>query len=159
LPVENISWSDAKEFCEKLSQMTDKAYRLPSEAEWEYGCRAGTTGDRAGNLDAIAWYNNNSDGKTHPVGQKQPNAFGLYDMRGNVWEWCDDFWHSDYNGAPTDGSAWLRGGDSRYRVVRGGSWGDIEGFCRSAYRSRDVTRGRSFYLGVRVVVSTRALTP
>ena len=84
LPVENVSWNDAKEFCSKLSQMTGKQYRLPTEAEWEYACRAGTTGPYAGNLDAMAWYSNNAGFKTHPVGQKRPNAFGLYDMHGNV---------------------------------------------------------------------------
>lgn len=121
-PVENVSWNDAQEFCRKLSQMTGKTYRLPSEAEWEYAARAGTTGPYAGNLDAMGWYEKNSGGKTQPVGQKQANAWGLFDMHGNVWEWCEDFWHANYNGAPTDGSAWLSGGDSRYRVLRGGSW-------------------------------------
>ncbi|HEY7184275.1 MAG TPA: bifunctional serine/threonine-protein kinase/formylglycine-generating enzyme family protein, partial [Blastocatellia bacterium] len=119
LPVENVSWNDAKQFCEKISQMTGKAYRLPSEAEWEYACRAETTGDYAGDLGAMAWYGTNSFEKTHPVGQKQPNAFGLYDMHGNVSEWCEDTWHVNYNGGPIDGSAWLSGG-SIERVARGG---------------------------------------
>jgi formylglycine-generating enzyme required for sulfatase activity len=159
LPVENISWNDAKEFCEKLAKMTGKAYRLPSEAEWEYACRAGTTGDHAGELDVMAWYSKNSGSKTHPVGQKHPNAFGLYDMHGNVWEWCEDVWHSDYKGAPTDGSAWLSGGDSSYRVVRGGSWNNDEDNCRSARRLRIEPGDRINNLGVRVVVSARTLTP
>ncbi|NOT64175.1 MAG: SUMF1/EgtB/PvdO family nonheme iron enzyme [Acidobacteria bacterium] len=120
LPVECVSWNDAKEFCQKLSQLTGKAYRLPTEAEWEYACRAGTTGAHAGELKAIAWYVEYS---TLPVGQKQANAFGLFDMHGNVWEWCEDVWHQDYDGAPTDDSAWLSGGDSRYHVVRGGGVG------------------------------------
>ncbi len=159
LPVENVSWNDAKQFCEKLAQMTGKAYRLPSEAEWEYACRAGTTGDHAGDLDAMAWYYKNSESKTHPVGQKQPNAFGLCDMHGNVWEWCEDVWHSDYKGAPTDGSAWLSGGNSRRRVVRGGSW-DYDDFnCRSARRDSLVPGYHYYILGVRVVVSARTLTP
>src|SRR5262245_28808230 len=105
LPVENISGSDAMKFCEKLSKMAGKAYRLPSAAEWEYACRAGTTGDYAGDLDAMAWYDKNSDGKTHPVGRKQPNSSGIYDMHGNVWERCEDYWRDNYNGAPTDGSS------------------------------------------------------
>jgi formylglycine-generating enzyme required for sulfatase activity len=157
LPVENISGNDAKKFCEKLSKMTGKAYRLPSEAEWEYACRTGTTGDYAGDLDAMAWYDKNSDGKTHPVGQKRANTFGLYDMHGNVWERCEDYWKDNYNGAPTDGSSWsiemassshrrlkMEGGYGdvdddfsliRYdRVIRGGSCNLNEDRCRSASR-------------------------
>ncbi len=153
LPVENVSWNDAKKFCEKLARMTGKAYRLPSEAEWEYACRAGTTGKYAGDLDTMAWYDQNSSFKTHPVGQKQPNAFGLYDMHGNVWEWCEDVWHDNYNGAPTDGSAWLIGGDSSYRVLRGGSWYDHGDVCRSAYRNCNRPVVRSY--GFRVVVAAR----
>ncbi|MGH9831408.1 MAG: caspase, EACC1-associated type [Blastocatellia bacterium] len=155
LPVENVPWNDAKQFCEKLAQMTGKAYRLPSEAEWEYACRAGTTGDYAGDLDAMAWYGDNSGSKTHPVGQKQPNAFGLYDMHGNVWEWCEDVWHDSYKGALTDGSAWLSGGDSIRRVLRGGSHRNNARFCRSAYRNHIDARNFSNNVGFRVVVSAR----
>ena len=155
LPVENVSWNDAKEFCRKLSQMTGKAYRLPSEAEWEYACRAGTTGDYAGDLDAMAWYSNNSGDKTHPVGQKQPNALGLYDMHGNVWERCEDIWHDNYDDAPTDGSAWLSGRDSSRRVVRGGSWISLGGDCRSAYRYYTLPDARDTDIGFRVVVGAR----
>jgi formylglycine-generating enzyme required for sulfatase activity len=109
-PVEQVSWKDAQEFCQKLSQKTGKKYRLPSEAEWEYACRAGSKteyyfGDDAKQLGDYAWYNENSNQKTHVVGQKKSNAWGLYDMHGNVWEWCEDIWHGDYEGAPTDGSA------------------------------------------------------
>jgi formylglycine-generating enzyme required for sulfatase activity len=156
LPVENVSWNDAKQFCEKLSKMMSKAYRLPSEAEWEYACRAGTTGDYAGDLDAMAWHWNNSSGKTHPVGQKQPNAFGIYDMHGNVWEWCEDVWHANYDGAPTDNSAWLRNGASSGRVVRGGSWDYNKSVCRSAKRNYYYPPDAHYVnIGFRVVVGAR----
>jgi formylglycine-generating enzyme required for sulfatase activity len=159
LPVENISWDDAEEFCEKLSQMTGKEYRFPSEAEWEYACRSGTTGDYAGDLNAMAWYRKNSDRKSHPVGRKRPNAFGLYDMHGNVREWCCDVWHESYRNAPTDGSAWL-GRSNPYvinRVIRGGSWNLDEDACRSASRDGSVDSGYYSSVGVRVVVSANAL--
>jgi len=137
-PVEYVSWNDVQEFVKKLNakEGTDK-YRLPSEAEWEYAARAGTTtaysfGDSSSILGDYAWYSGNSGSKTHPVGQKKPNPWGLYDMHGNVWEWCQDSWHSDYEGAPTDGSAW--DGSSSSRVSRGGSWDFNAGNCRSAYR-------------------------
>ena len=174
-PVENISGNDAKKFCEKLSKMAGKAYRLPSEAEWEYACRAGTTGDYAGDLDAMAWYDKNSGGKTHPVGQKRPNAFGLYDMHGNVWEWCEDYWKDNYNDAPTDGSSWSIEMDFslfRYnRVIRGGSCNLNKDSCRSASRGVaglsnhtpfviiDPSGNANYCIGVRVVVSARTLTP
>ena len=157
LPMESVSWEDAKEFCKKLAQMTNKAYRLPSEAEWEYACRAGTTSDYAGELNDMAWYSENADQKTHPVGQKKPNAFGLYDMHGNVWEWCEDVWHDNYKKAPTDGSAWLSGGDSSLRVFRGGSWNLKGTYCRSALCFSNPPGTRYDSIGFRVVVS--AWTP
>jgi formylglycine-generating enzyme required for sulfatase activity len=121
-PVEVVGWNDVQGFIRRLNGMRGRfTYKLPSEAEWEYACRAGTTGDYAGNLDAMAWYGKNSGNKTHPVGQKQPNALGLYDMQGNVWEWCQDWYHDGYSGAPTDGSAWMGGGDPGNRVIRGGA--------------------------------------
>ena len=127
LPVEKVSWDDAQEFCNKLSEMTGRQYRLPSEAEWEYAARAGSTGDfcfgdNENLLDKYAWYDKNSDSKTHPVGQKKPNAWGLYDVHGNVWEWCEDVWHDSYKGAPVDGSAWVSGGNQDRRLLRGGAW-------------------------------------
>ncbi len=156
LPVENVSWNDAKEFCRKLSQMTGREYRLPTEAEWEYACRAGTTGAYAGDLDAMAWYDKNSGGKTHPVGQKQPNAFGLYDMHGNVWEWCEDDWHNSYNGAPNDGRAWVDiSARGSYRVARGGSWGSNAVRSRSAYRPGNTPGARVNYLGFRLLRTYR----
>jgi formylglycine-generating enzyme required for sulfatase activity len=155
LPVSNVSWDEAKEFCRKLSQMTGKQYRLPTEAEWEYACRAGTTKPHAGDLGSIAWYMKNSDLKTHPIGQKKPNAFGLYDMHGNVYEWCEDVWHKSYVGAPIDGSAWLNGGDSTYRVKRGGSWGTSSGLTRSAVREGVGPGDPVGSIGLRVVMSAR----
>jgi formylglycine-generating enzyme required for sulfatase activity len=156
-PVENVSWNDAQAFCEKLSQITGKTYRLPTEAEWEYACRAGTTtryyfGDNDNQLGNYAWYDGNSGGKTHPVGQKKPNGWGLYDMSGNVWEWCEDDWHDSYAGAPDDGSAWLDN-DNDYPIVRGGSWGFNPDVCRSAIRINVTTRRayRSYDNGFRVV--------
>ena len=151
-PVERVSWNNATEFCEKLSKKTGRDYRLPSEAEWEYACRAGTTtpfyfgetitGELA-NYRASETYADEPKGKyreqTPPVGQFPPNAFGLYDMHGNVWEWCQDVWHDDYNGAPTDVSACETGGDSSRRVRRGGSWYFYPWWCRSAYRNNYIS--------------------
>ena len=113
-PATFISWNDALAFCRWLSAESGREIRLPSEAEWEYACRAGTTGDYAGELNAMGWHRYNSGRRTHPVAQKQPNAWGLYDMHGNVWEWCLDAFALNYEGAPTDGSPRLRGG-SRLR--------------------------------------------
>jgi formylglycine-generating enzyme required for sulfatase activity len=152
LPVEQVSWNDAKAFCEKLSRMTSKAYRLPSEAEWEYACRAGTTGAYAGNLDEMAWYGGYNIRK-HSVGQKRPNAFGLFDMHGNVSEWCEDVWHDNYNGAPRDGSAWLIGGNQQFRLIRGAAWVNPSLYVRSAVRQRLMPHQADYTLGIRVVVS------
>jgi formylglycine-generating enzyme required for sulfatase activity len=151
-PVEQVSWDDAQNFINKLNASNDGfRYRLPTEAEWEYACRAGTTGDYAGNLSEMAWYSENSGNKTHAVGGKQPNAWGLGDMHGNVWEWCQDWYHETYYGAPSDGSAWVSGGEQKYRVLRGGSWNHVATFLRSANRSRDSPDSRYFGNGFRVV--------
>ena len=124
-PVENVSWDSAQNFINKLNGLGDGfKYRFPTESEWEYACRAGNTGDYAGELKDTAWYSENSGQRTHPAGQKLTNAWGLADMRGNVWEWCADWYHETYNGAPTDGGAWLSGGKQVARVLRGGSWGN-----------------------------------
>ncbi|WP_246259604.1 formylglycine-generating enzyme family protein [Oxynema aestuarii] len=145
-PVERVNWYDAVEFCRRLSKLTGREYRLPSEAEWEYACRAGTTtpfyfgetitGELA-NYCASTTYAEEPKGQfreqTTPVGQFPPNAFGLYDLHGNVWEWCADSWHRNYEGAPRDGSAWVSDNDNRY-PLRGGSWSFNPLFCRSAYR-------------------------
>jgi len=164
-PVEKVSWLDALEFCRRLSKHTGREYRLPSEAEWEYACRAGTTttysfGDNAAELGEYAWYGKNSDSQTHPVGQKQPNAFGLYDMHGNVWEWCADDWHDSYEGAPKDGSVWIKDiknyeAPETIKPLRGGSWCNFAWNCRSAFRYYNVARVQHDDFGFRVVCSLR----
>ncbi|HUQ33326.1 MAG TPA: formylglycine-generating enzyme family protein [Pyrinomonadaceae bacterium] len=135
-PVEQVSWNDAQVFIRKLNEMNDGyTYRLPTEAEWEYACRAGTTGDYAGILNEMGWYSENSGSKTHAVGSKRPNDWGLYDMHGNVDEWCEDWYHDSYYGAPTDGSAWLSGGEQKYQVLRGCAWNCSARGLRSAIRT------------------------
>ena len=170
LPVEKVSWEDAVEFCQRLSKQTGREYRLPSEAEWEYACRAGTTtpfhfgetiSTDLANYNGNYIYPKGSKGeyraKTNQVGSFSPNAFGLYDMHGNVWEWCQDEWHRSYEGAPTDGSAWLSGNDSN-KVVRGGSWDDDPNDSRSACRYYDSRDGRGLYIGFRVVCVAPSIT-
>jgi formylglycine-generating enzyme required for sulfatase activity len=133
-PVENVSWDDAKQFIQKLNAKTGKQYRLPSEAEWEYACRSGGKQEYCGSddINSVAWYESNSGSATHSAASKQANAFGLFDMSGNVWEWVEDSYHDSYNGAPTDGSAWQ--GDGAKRVLRGGSWGNEPQNTRAAFR-------------------------
>ncbi len=157
LPVENVSWNDVQEFIKKLNEMEgiDK-YRLPSEAEREYACRAGTItrysfGDDESKLGDYAWYGNKYDSKTHRVGQKKPNPWGLYDMHGNVWEWVQDRWHAGYEGAPSDGSAWEDGAGSA-RVMRGGGWSDFASNCRSAARDGHDPDHRFSDLGFRLLM-------
>jgi formylglycine-generating enzyme required for sulfatase activity len=147
LPVEQVSWEDASEFCNRLSRLTGREYRLPTEAEWEYACRARTcTPFHFGETitSTLANYNSNETyldeqktgwlGKTTAVGNFLPNAFGLSDMHGTEWEWCLDHWHSNYEGVPTDSSAWLSEDDKARRLVRGGSWYVNPRLCRSATR-------------------------
>lgn len=155
-PVVNVSWQEAQEYCAWLSRETNRVYRLPSEAEWEYACRAGTAGrwywgDDEGGIGRHAWYRSNAGGGTHPAGEKQSNAFDLYDMLGNVWEWCEDVWHGDYRGAPADGNASLEGGDRERRVARGGSWHDGSDLIWSARRNGYNPSDRGKFLGFRVV--------
>jgi len=152
-PVDRVSFWDVANFLKKLNAMNDGyKYRLPSESEWEYACRAGTTGDyHDSDLDKIAWYSANSGKKTHPVGGKRPNAFGLYDMLGNAAEWCADYWHNDYVGAPADGSAWITGGDRGWRVFRGGGWSFNASDLRSATRYSEVPNYSSVGPGFRIV--------
>ncbi|NEO52928.1 MAG: SUMF1/EgtB/PvdO family nonheme iron enzyme [Okeania sp. SIO3B5] len=170
-PVENVSWNDATKYCQKLSQKTGKKYSLPSESQWEYACRAGTTTpfyfgetitSELASYDGTSTYADEPKGKyrkeTTNVGKFPPNAFGLYDMHGNVWECCQDVWHSNYNGAPTDGSAWETGGDSNYRILRGGSWINNSFNCRSARRNDNDADYRDNYRGFRVVSSVSVIT-
>ena len=162
-PVENVSWDDAQAFCKKLSGQTTYRVRLPTEAEWEYSCRAGTktiyySGDTDKDLDRVAWYRANSKSTTHPVGQKESNFFGLYDMHGNVWQWCQDWYGEDYYGKSEaenpQGSA-----QGAVRLVRGGSWVDNPLNCRSADRDGNHPDNRSKFLGFRVVLVPSFRTP
>jgi formylglycine-generating enzyme required for sulfatase activity len=181
-PVERVNWYEAVEFCQRLSKLTGIGYRLPSETQWEYACRAGTTTpfyfgetltDKLANYNASMTYASEPKGEnkkeTIPVGQFPPNAFGLYDMHGNVWEWCMDDWHDNYENAPSDGSAWLdnnqeenldtenslesteKDGDTPFFVMRGGSWYNDPDFCRSAKRINNRPDLYDFDYGFRVV--------
>jgi formylglycine-generating enzyme required for sulfatase activity len=174
-PVERVSWYDAVEFCDRLSAHTGRAYRLPTEAEWEYACRAGATtpfhfGEtittdlanyRGTDNEEYQWSGSYGEG---PKGEYREettptdhfgvaNAFGLCDMHGNVWEWCQDQWHNNYEGAPVNGNAWLAEGDEPRRVLRGGSWSSNPRNCRSAYRADDTPDYRYNNIGFRVVCS------
>jgi formylglycine-generating enzyme required for sulfatase activity len=165
-PVENVSWEDAMEFCDRLSQRTGRTYTLPSEAQWEYASRAFTTTPFAfghtltaelANYRATETYGNGPRGEfreqTTPVGSFPANAWGLKDMHGNVWEWCLDHWHDSYEGGPEDGSAWLNkeNEEEELRLLRGGSWFYFPGGCRSAYRDHDQPGSADSYVGFRVV--------
>ncbi|NLX26680.1 MAG: SUMF1/EgtB/PvdO family nonheme iron enzyme [Lentisphaerae bacterium] len=160
LPVEHVRWNDAMEFCRKLTEIEQRAgrlpagfeYTLPTEAQWEYACRAGTTGDYAGTLDAMAWYDSNSGGKTHPVGTKQANAWGLHDMHGNVWEWCSD-WYGDYSSGNVVDPQGASSGS--LRVQRGGSWYYDASYCRSANRDFRGPSSADGGLGFRPLVLQR----
>ena len=153
-PVEMVSWDNIHE--DFLSQIDDD-FRLPSEAEWEYACRAGTEtrfywGDDPDyeEIDDYAVYCDNDDGGTAEVGTKRPNAFGLYDMSGNLYEWCEDWYHDSYEGAPDDGSPWLDNPVGSFRVPRGGSWYYNAGYCRSANRYNNDPSARCLFLGFRL---------
>ena len=160
LPVDDVSWYDAVEFCKKLSDLPEekkagRVYRLPTEAEWEYACRAGSKtaysfDDEEGLLPEYGWFNRNSSDRTHTVGLLEPNAWGLYDMHGNVWEWCSD-WYGDYpKGAVSDPTGPKEGSS---RVFRGGSWGDRAASCWSALRHWNGPGGRSNSFGFRLALS------
>jgi len=152
-PVEMVSWDDAQSFIQKLNDKTGKQYRLPSEAEWEYACRAGGMHTYCGSddPDSVSWYGGsskpagNSGKTTNPVATRQPNAFGLHDMSGNVWEWVEDSYHVNYIGAPDNGSAWQ--GDGSLRVPRGGSWSYLQ---RAAKRGGSQPKYRFGTIGLRL---------
>ncbi len=155
LPVENVSWNDCQTFLRKLNAMTGKNFRLPTEAEWEFAARGGNRSrgyqySGSNVLSHVAWYDDNSGSKTHNVGTKAPNELGIYDMSGNVREWCQD-WKGSYSSSaqtnPKDPSS------GSYRVIRCGGWGSSARFCRVAFRGYDSPDGRSFYVGLRLALS------
>jgi formylglycine-generating enzyme required for sulfatase activity len=149
-PVENISWEDCRSFITRLNQLVGgNTFRLPSEAEWEYACRATTAGDRYGELNSVAWYEVNSGSSTHPVGQKQANAWGLYDMLGNVWEWCQD-WYDEYYYAHSPGSDPQGPVAGSRRVDRGGGWDNGAQYVRAAFRYSIGPAERYHALGFRL---------
>lgn len=177
-PVEQITWLEAVECCDRLCQLTGKPYRLPAEAEWEYACRGGTAtpfhfgetiATDCANYSGVDWdylgrvvspgaYGRGSLGcdrrETTAVGElENANSWGLSDLHGNVREWCQDVWHPNYRGAPEDGSAWLEGGDPEQRVVRGGSWNGGPYKCRSAYRGKFAAEAGFYDLGLRVAMA------
>jgi formylglycine-generating enzyme required for sulfatase activity len=164
--VDRVTWDEAREFCRKATAelrqrrllAEGELVRLPSEAEWEYACRAGTTtrysfGDSADDLREYAWFRGNSKGEDPPVGRKKPNAWGLYDLHGYVWEWCQDSWHDGYAKAPETSAAWEEK-DAKERVLRGGSWADGADSCRSAFRHHQPADHRSDAVGFRCVRTT-----
>jgi len=157
LPVEGVSWNDSKEFCKELSRKTGREYSLPTEAQWEFACRAGSEGsfcfgDSDQRLEHFAWFEKNSENKTHPVGQKRPNAWGLFDMHGNVWEWCED-WYGEYGKEKCVNPTGPKEG--KYRMLRGGSWYYHAVFCRSACRLYYHPDIRNDIIGFRVVFVAR----
>jgi formylglycine-generating enzyme required for sulfatase activity len=149
-PVINMRWYDAAAYVDWLRQVTGEEYRLPTEAEWEYACRAGTTTMYAWGNEASKEMANYSADKTTKVGAYSANKFGLYDMHGNVWEWIEDIWHENYEDAPADGSAWSEGSNQGARMVRGGSWINNPNLLRSAYRIRGGRLNQSYVDGIRV---------
>jgi formylglycine-generating enzyme required for sulfatase activity len=167
LPVENVSWDEANEFCARLSQKAGRLYRLPSEAEWEYAARAGSKtsfafGDALttaiANFDGTTAYKSAlhglNRGRTMPVGSlKIANGFGLYDMHGNVWEWCAGKYHDTYKGAPSNAASWVTGGDVERRILRGGSWSNLGVDCRSANRYSYAQDGKHNDIGMRIAMS------
>jgi len=161
LPVQSITWHDAVKFCEKVSQKTGRQVTLASETQWEYAARAGTTteyffGNRESQLQEYGWYNKNSERKTHPVGAKKPNLWGLYDLLGNVWEWCQDDWDDDYHNLPKDGSPIKK--NNKTKVLRGGSWYSSPYNCRCGFRNVLNADDGNYNNGCRVIVLSTTLS-
>lgn len=156
-PVGNVSWNEAQTFIQKLNASTTGGFRLPTESEWEYACRAGVASAYCGgnNLVELAWYDKNSGNFAHPVGKKQPNALGLYDMTGNVWEWVQDCRHTSYTGAPADGSAWEQACEGNRRRIRGGGFDAEVKYTRAALRVAFAPSSRFFYTGFRLAKSVK----
>ena len=156
-PVESVTWNEAVSFCDRLGEIDGKKVQLPSETQWEWAARGATeskgyTYAGSNDLDEVGWYDENSNDTTHPVGQKAPNELGLYDMSGNVWEWCQDNWTSNANVLPQDGTPLTNGGDNDYRAVRGGSWSYGADVCRSGIRYGSNPDGSYGSQGFRVVL-------
>ena len=157
-PIDNISWNDIQKFLVLLNQQTGERYRLPTEAEWEYAARSGGKNEKyagtSSSLGDYAWYAENNTGETHPVGQKKPNGLGLYDMSGNVWEWCSDGYDKDYFtiSPPKDPTGAM---DSGFRVLRGGSWINLDYNCRSSNRRRYDPQGSFNYSGFRIAMDNK----
>ena len=156
VPVRRVRWTDAKAYCDWKTEREGVKYRLPTEAEWEYSCRAGSNstycfGDDVSLFGEYAWYAENSEGVTHDVGTKKPNAWGLYDMHGNVWEWCLDRYAEDYSATPSDGTAYGVASE-KGRVLRGGSYNSTAENCRSSSRINLGSGGRNYFIGFRVVI-------
>lgn len=156
VPIRRLTWLSAVAYCKWLSQREGKIVRLPSEAEWEYACRAGSNskysfGDDSSKLEEYAWYEKNSQRVTHDVGRKKPNAWGLYDMHGNIWEWCSDRYADNYEQTPTDGSAHMVRSE-KGMVLRGGAWSAKPDNLRSAVRINLGANSRNYFVGFRVVI-------
>ena len=157
LPVEQVNWDDIQVFLARLNSNTDKNYRLPTEAEWEYAARGGSQTvnykySGSNNFNVVAWFEENSGEKTHPVGRKQPNELGIYDMTGNVWEWCNDWYDENYySESPSKNPQGPESGS--YRVRRGGSWDDSASYCRAVYRNNFTPDGRRKLMGFRLVLA------
>lgn len=154
-PMVYVNWHGAKAYCDWVSTRTGKSYRLPNEAEWEYAARGGQYSDRyefagSNKLKEVGWFSKNSHDELKVSGMKWPNELGFHDMSGNVWEWCADHWHNDYEGAPKDGSAWVESTKMNQRLIRGGSWTNNEFVCRVSYRNWGYDDVRDDIIGFRL---------